>query len=448
VLWFEPGKRSIKDSPFVYWSLLSILGIAMFAPYPLAGLKALRHRIRRLSRKGADLYATSGSLWRVAIYFCKLARNKVPFLLQHNAHDWRAIYLQRSSIRRGLKDEIRIAVATSGSGLGDLLVIARFMRDLASECREVRFDVFCADPPMAKWVFASIPGFRDAISRFAFANSQRFYPLAIGVGQVPVIVSGNTEPASISAAKELTRIVRAIRRFENENPEVVARAPYLDGYIGQKAAYSGRNRANFLHSVAGIHYGGDRYAVSTDGAVLAHLGLAGRKFITFHGGFDSSFVMSGKRATKCYPHYALLPAIIKARFPELLIVQLGIADVPRLAGCDADLRGETTLPQVAAILAQTSLHVDNEGGLVHMAACLGTTSCVIFGPTFVEYFAYAQNINIRPPVCGGCWWINDSWMDQCPRGFVVPICLSEQPPESVADCITEFLRQDPKVGCR
>jgi hypothetical protein len=72
---------------------------------------------------------------------------------------------------------------------------------------------------------------------------------------------------------------------------------------------------------------------------------------------------------------------------------------------------------------------------VHIARTLGVKSCVIFGPTSIDYFAYPDNINIRPTLCGGCWWINSTWMDACPRGFEMAPCMSTQKPEDIVAAI-------------
>ncbi len=46
---------------------------------------------------------------------------------------------------------------------------------------------------------------------------------------------------------------------------------------------------------------------------------------------------------------------------------------------------------------------------------------------------------IDPGFCGGCWWITQSWMNQCPRDFDTARCMTEQPPEAVAGAILREL---------
>ena len=61
-------------------------------------------------------------------------------------------------------------------------------------------------------------------------------------------------------------------------------------------------------------------------------------------------------------------------------------------------------------------------------------------------FGYPGNINIDPTFCGGCWWINQSWMNQCPRDFETARCMTEQKPEAVAAAILRALAQHAAAG--
>jgi ADP-heptose:LPS heptosyltransferase len=69
---------------------------------------------------------------------------------------------------------------------------------------------------------------------------------------------------------------------------------------------------------------------------------------------------------------------------------------------------------------------------VHLAACYGRRSLVVFGPTPSNYFGYSNNININPLKCGNCWWMDDLWMDRCRLGMREPECMLTQPPENLA----------------
>jgi len=181
----------------------------------------------------------------------------------------------------------------------------------------------------------------------------------------------------------------------------------------------------------GISYSDDALAIEADHEALRRFGLVERDFITVHNGFDPNFIVSGQRATKCYPHFNAVITKLKAARPELLIVQLGTSTSEPIAAADLILIGRTNLAEAAGLLRKTQLHLDNEGGLVHLAACYGRRSLVVFGPTPSDYFGYPANINVDPLRCGGCWWIEESWMDRCPRGMKQPECMFAQPPDKI-----------------
>src|SRR5262249_42323213 len=149
----------------------------------------------------------------------------------------------------------------------------------------------------------------------------------------------------------------------------------------------------------------------------------------------------GSFSTKKYPHSAQLAALLHTRFPGLAIVQIGARETSTPISAEFDLTGKTTLGEAAEIIRRAALHIDNEGGLTHIARCLGITCCVIFGSTPVDYFGYPANINMRPPFCGGCYWSTPEWMVECPRGFAEARCMSEQPPEAVLEAVTPFLKK-------
>jgi ADP-heptose:LPS heptosyltransferase len=162
-----------------------------------------------------------------------------------------------------------------------------------------------------------------------------------------------------------------------------------------------------------------------------------------HNGFDTDFVITGRRATKCYPHFGAVVARLKRQWPDLKFVQIGTTTSEPISECDLVLLHQTTLDEASGLIAGAALHLDNEGGMVHLAACLGTRSAVLFGPTPSDYFAY---LNFDPPVCGNCWWMKRSWMDVCAKGYDTPLCLSEQDPESVARAVSAALRGTPATG--
>jgi len=325
----------------------------------------------------------------------------------------------------------RIAVAITG-GVGDFLVAARFLRDLIAAAGPLRFDVFSSRPGIAAWTLGGLPGFAGAYFDSLFEPLVGEYDLALRLNQFALVYQDQCNWRVMRSAPGLARVVDALLRSRPALDDLIAQHPYRDNVFGDLATFQGRTRRDALHHMAGLTYGGDRLDVGADAGAPGRFALQPGQYVTLHNGFDTNFVVSGARATKCYPHFGAVVEAMRTARPDLRFVQLGTVTSTPIHTCDQVLIGRTTLETAAGLIAGAALHIDNEGGLVHLAACLGTRAVVVFGPTPRSYFGYPGNINIDPPVCGGCWWKTRSWMDRCALGRDEPPCMAEQSPASVA----------------
>ena len=161
--------------------------------------------------------------------------------------------------------------------------------------------------------------------------------------------------------------------------------------------------------------------------------LSGIAFATIHHGSDKKMAAAGGVQTKNLPTQAWNKIAAGIAASGLKVVQLGEAHETLVDGVDIDLRGKTSLIETAFMLKMASVHVDTEGGLVHLARAMNTRSVVAFGPTPVGFFGYPQNDNIAPPVCGNCWWTSNRWATQCPRDLPEPECMSAHSPALLAE---------------
>ena len=395
-------------------------------------------RLKRLTRRTQAIYFETGSLRAPLAYICQAVLAKSSFVARHiwvlqsSLLPWRLAAERRRLAAHRQQGRLVIAVNAVG-GLGDLIIIARCLRDLAKEAEAFTFDVFVAAPDLAQWVFAAVPGFGRAYPDTLERLSTRNYDLRLRINQT-VIAAPDT--ISWDRLRQAPRMLQTIRRLlflsrQTSLEPYISHHPRLDNGLARKAVYGGKSRQDFLHWMLGIRYGGQSLAIEADAEALRRFSLTGRDFITVHNGFDPNFIVSGGRATKCYPHFDATLAGLKAARPGLLIVQLGTTTSEAIAAADLNLIGRTSLAEAAALLRATRLHLDNEGGLVHLAACYGRRSLVVFGPTPSDYFGYSSNINVDPLRCGGCWWIEESWMDRCPRGMKQPECMFAQPPDKL-----------------
>jgi hypothetical protein len=241
---------------------------------------------------------------------------------------------------------------------------------------------------------------------------------------------------------KLEKLCNSVDAFYTKYWLLIDKHPRLDGYLAEVAVRYDFKRINFLQGMSEIPYGGHDLLLRTDIQAMSRFGLQGKKIVTIHNGFDQQ---EGNRIgiatlpTKSYPHFGRVVAMVHAQYPDITIVQLGSATSVSIEGVDYNLLGKTTMEESAEIIRNAVLHIDGESGLVHMAACFGTLSCVVFGPTSYDYFSYPDNINIKPSFCGNCWWMTEDWLKECPRGFAEARCLSEQPPEIVAGTIADYL---------
>jgi hypothetical protein len=351
---------------------------------------------------------------------------------------------------RSRSDPFAVAFRLSG-GIGDHVISARYLRDLQDSAGPFVFDVFSSRPDVARWLLKGIPGFRDVYDEyFSWPTSFQSYSLAMWVIQFAFIMNSQANWKAVNRGQpKLTKVCEACERFRPKIAPMIDNHPRLDGALGQAAVYRGLNRYSLLHTMSGISYGGHEIPLSSDPGALMKFGLTPGRYVTIHNGFDAEFIMGSnlaKRSTKVYPHFAAVAAVMERTFPDLMVVQIGTKTSQPIPGASLNLIGSTTLAETVELLRHSRLHIDNESGLVHIAASLGTRSCVIFGPTPADYFAYDENVNVRPPFCGGCWWSTEDWMVNCPRGFDHPKCLYDMPPEVVFDAIRKAVADAGRRG--
>jgi hypothetical protein len=398
-------------------------------------------RVQKLVQSFRDARQHSGSSVVALGHVSRLVARNLPVAVRQA----RSIARYRTEARKIIDTKARANHATPflgikvTGGLGDSLVIARFIRDLSAYVGGFDFDIYTTRPESAQWVFGAVDGLRGCHDELLFDFTLSGYDLAACVNQ---FVTFNEKLAQWTRLRPHPKLVQAASnaiRFRPKIEPFIQNHPYMDAYLAQKAVYSNRNRADFLHHMAGIPYGGDRLDLAVAPGTARHYGLTPKRYITIHNGFDPEFFTSNGQATKCYPHFGAVISLLRQKWSGLQFVQIGVATSQPLQEVDLNLVNLTSQTHAAGLIGDALLHIDNEGGLVHLARCLGVDSCVVFGPTPSNYFGYAGNINIDPAFCGGCWWNNETWMDRCPRGFETARCMTEQNPKTVAAAIDRHL---------
>lgn len=146
-------------------------------------------------------------------------------------------------------------------------------------------------------------------------------------------------------------------------------------------------------------------------------------YITLTYGWCKKVVLKGNTIDKVWPleYYEKLVKLLKEKYPAYKLVQVGAKDNTKIAGVDYYAIG-FDLEVSKYILKYSTLHIDCEGGLVHLATQLGTKCVVMFGPTHISYYGYKENINIMASDCC-CECRHLVVGHECMRGLDKPECM-------------------------
>jgi hypothetical protein len=362
----------------------------------------------------------------------KTSLERIPLKINSLKLQYRAI--------TGPKRDSRIAFHVIG-GMGDHLLSAKFIQDLTCGLGDIPFDIYTKRPKLAEWIFANVPNCKNIFHTSADIKwVRRQYALYLDLIGFISIRSTNQKLLLHPHLKHMLRLHKVLRAQSHKLHNFVEKHPNLDGYLGYYTVKKGFKRHNFLHHLANIPYSGESFSVPTDVGARSRFGLLGKRYITISNGYDDTTpTTADTKITKVYPYHAQVATLIKHANPDLCIVQVGANTSEPISSADLNLINKTTLPEVADIIQHADLHIDNEGGLVHLAKALGTTSCVVFGPTLSAYFGYDGNINCEPHQCGGCWWMEGTWMTKCVKGDINPTCMYSQDPQHIANRVLAFL---------
>ncbi len=163
-----------------------------------------------------------------------------------------------------------------------------------------------------------------------------------------------------------------------------------------------------------------------------------KSYITINYGSDA--MLKNKKQLKLWTKegYINLIKIIKDEYPHLNVIQLGDAKAESIPGVDIYLFGKD-LEFIKHVLKNSLCHIDCEGGLVHLATQLDTKCVVLFGPTPVHMYGYAQNINIVSEYCSNCMGLHKMWAYECYRGHETAKCMECITPEDVYERLNKVL---------
>lgn len=330
-------------------------------------------------------------------------------------------------------DPLKIGFAFSG-GLGDFLIANNyfwyFERYLGDVSKQLEFFVEPGKKNLA-WELLGIHAGDDTS-----LPNHCGYDFFVSIRRFPAIEWVNKKRIAQHAPK-LLELVNCYEEFARKRLAIFAPFSCGDVTANQHSVCEGKIRIQ-QPDIGGLLGIGTDYAASIrlpsdEDAVLARLGLPER-FITLNRGVDAA--NRSPNNTKMWPleYYNRLIEMIKTRFPDLTIVQLGVSvdRSPMMTGMDISLVGKTSLDELKVILKRSQLHIDGEGGMVHLRHALnGGKSVVLFGPTSRSLYGYPENLNLRSDLCSWCEWVHDEWNGVCLKTGKEAACMKALTPEMV-----------------
>lgn len=251
-------------------------------------------------------------------------------------------------------------------------------------------------------------------------------------------------------APEWMPAFHAAQALQQKLQIVTQNTPHLDGAWAKISVAYGSSRVANMGLTAGVAVAqNDRAPIKLDTQILKNtlqrLGLAGKKYITIHDGTNTNTDLHGRAATRCWPqaHWEQFARLFKQKFPDIQLVQLGGSNSAPFDFADISLVGKTQIADLPYVLEGALLHVDSESGMTQLANLTSTRAVVLFGPTPVEYFGYARNINLQAGPCRQCMNIRPDWMSRCAL-FQTNRCMQAIIPQrvliEVENLLTETLK--------
>lgn len=345
-------------------------------------------------------------------------------------------------VERYSKDTLNISVYVSG-GLGDCIVVVRLLKQLSDLYPACRFHVFYKTPKVFSWVSQLVPAVESVESAELYDFfSRRLADCALRVNTFAKFDETRINVRKIKRlAPGLLNQLNASRRWEGINRVFVDNHPTLDGAYARNAVALGWSRHDALSRQLDLPPCELALELPCSDAKREEVNARFKRYVTVNTGFDKFFVMSTNTATKCYPdeYWSGLVRLLKETYPDLGVIQVGNGCSYNIPEVDLNLSGKTSLEECTGLLKGSALHLDIEGGLVHVCACFGTRCAVLFGPTSLNYFGYPGNINLRDNGCTECWWSTERWMECCPKNYPENLCMKRLTPERVLEAIRSHL---------
>jgi len=339
-------------------------------------------------------------------------------------------------------EEPGLAIALKyGPGLGDAIIKKKLFKAIAELAPTAKIDIYAPNASkIIPLIYRDEPNFHAAIDDggAVYVDNHEKYGLSMSIfymvqmDHVKYAVLSENSPALADAARKIEAANEVYK---------LSIYPTTQNWIHfGRARYHGWNCYNIYNYTGAFTIEGQKVTIPLAPAAETEFQKLGLKsYITVNFGNGAASKGNQSLVSKQWPkeYFEAYIAGMHAHFPDLEIIQLGDKNALALAGADRHILGQS-LEVAKYILKHSRLHLDIEGGLMHLATQLGTKCIALYGSTQVELFSYPQNINIVAENCHGCYELYENSY-ACARGLERPECMYSIKPERVIAAATKYL---------
>lgn len=338
-----------------------------------------------------------------------------------------------------------IAILSTG-GFGDMVIQKRFVTEMIKYAPECRIDLYNIKAiSFLKHLYTDTKNVNRVVDDlgYRYRAKKGRYTLSLTIEACHFIRVDNwsSEKALNIFPEEFVQRLDILKKVSDEECIGINTPAYLT---------MTRRRFKGLNAYSGFNYDGafnindKKVSIPLDDSFSENFAeYRFGKYITVNYGNGDSESSEGIAKSWSKEAFETVIQDFKKKYPDIKVVQVGGKSAYELKGSDQYVLGED-FRLVLHILKNSMLHLDIEGGLVHIASQLGTKCVVLFGPTVPDYYGYEQNINIRIGDCRECWGLYSN-VNRCARGMKKPICMRRITPKMVSAKIDEYMEV---IGCQ
>lgn len=323
-------------------------------------------------------------------------------------------------------------------GLGDFIIAINFIYCLALYLNDkhIKFKIAYHSQELLDSFCQNLPQLVHTGSNVKLLHGD----LVIEINRFPRILAGNAEKLYPYNHK-LKILLEAWNKFFLHYRKFFDFMPQLDGWSNYLTLINGQKSINRC-DINRLLCMGEEYLypipMEAGNHILANYHLSPRKYISIHRGKGMTSPHDACSKLWSINKYEDLCQLLTQNYPDYPLVQLGAPHEKELQPINHQLVGKLNIAELKVILKNSALHIDSEGGLVHLRHALhGGISAVIFGATSPDVYGYRENINLTSKACpGACEWLRNDWESTCLRTSEKFICLAKLTPEDVFQAIS------------